>query len=156
MRRKRWNHESDCQRMQQTSTKGVRGKANLSGKGDLLRITQEIEFWLYYQMVYAQTTIRSIQWDPQNSLEFWFTNISSNSRQKIRPIRYKQKQKKNLLSIWFCCSDRPVSEKERKQKDRRIYGPCQKTKKLVEHEGNGDAKWSWNGFPKPWKENGKN
>ena len=41
--------------MQQTSVKEV----GMSGrKGDSMGIVQEIEFWLHYQVVYAQTRIR--------------------------------------------------------------------------------------------------
>ena len=34
--------------MRQTNAKGVQNKAQVGGKGDLLRIVQEIEFWPYY------------------------------------------------------------------------------------------------------------
>ena len=50
------------------------------GKADLLGILQDIEIWLYYQMVYAQTRICPEEWKTQNSLLFWDTNKSSNPR----------------------------------------------------------------------------
>ena len=55
--------------MQQTCAKGVKDKARLGGKGDLLGIVQEIETWPYYQMGCAQTRIilenssHKILWD---------------------------------------------------------------------------------------------
>ena len=39
-----------------------------------------------------------------------------------------------MESSGFCCSDRPQSKNERKRKNRQVLGPCQKTKKAVEHE----------------------
>ena len=35
----------------------------LSGDGNPLGTMQEIEFWLYYKMVYAQTRIFLREWD---------------------------------------------------------------------------------------------
>ena len=36
----------------------------MGGEGDPLGIVQEIEIWLYYQMVNAQTRICPGEWDP--------------------------------------------------------------------------------------------
>ena len=48
---------------------------------------------------------------------------------------------------WFCRSSEPQSETERKRKDWQILGPCQRTKNVVEREGNDDTKCScWDGL----------
>ena len=50
--------------MQQSSIKGVQDQPWLGGKSDPLGIVQEIEIWLYDQMVYAQATVSLREWDP--------------------------------------------------------------------------------------------
>ena len=52
--------------MQQTSTKRVPVKTQLSGEGDPLGIVQETEIWPKSLMVYAQTRIQSGKWDAEN------------------------------------------------------------------------------------------
>ena len=45
------------------------------------------------------------------------------------------------------------------QKDKQIYGPCQRTEKTVEHEGENDTNCSWcaqNTLPKAWRRDWKN
>ena len=53
--------------MQQTSTKRVPNLARLGGKVIHLEIVQEIQIWLYYQMVYTQIVFEKeslrIFWD---------------------------------------------------------------------------------------------
>ena len=44
--------------MQETSTWELQDLAQLGGKGDPLAIARKIEFWTYYQMVFAKTRIR--------------------------------------------------------------------------------------------------
>ena len=44
-------------RLQQTSTKGLQEKAQLSGEHDLLGIVQKIKIQPYYQMVHVLTRI---------------------------------------------------------------------------------------------------
>ena len=49
------------------------------------------------------------------------------------------------------------SKNERKRKDRQILGPCQRTEKTVEHEGEGraDCDWDlWNNPQRVGKESG--
>ena len=49
--------------MQQSNTKGVQDQAWQGGNGDSLGIMQEIEFWPYHQMIYAQTRTHPQEWD---------------------------------------------------------------------------------------------
>ena len=49
--------------MQQIGTKGIQNYTRLSGKGDRLRIVQEIKIFPSNQMVYAWTKIRQREWD---------------------------------------------------------------------------------------------
>ena len=63
MRRQRWNSLSHNKQIQNTISKAVQDKAWLSRKGDLLGIVQEVKIWPFYQIVYAQTRIRLIEWD---------------------------------------------------------------------------------------------
>ena len=64
--------------MHQISVKWKQDKTWLSGEGDPVGFAQEIQIWLYYQMVYAQTRIRLGERDMQNSLRFWDVNRSPN------------------------------------------------------------------------------
>ena len=50
----------------------------MGGKGDPLGTVQEICFWPYEKMVYAQASICPGEWDAQALLGFWDTNGSSN------------------------------------------------------------------------------
>ena len=59
--------------MQQTGTKRVLDKTWLGGKGDPQGTEQEIEIWLYYQMIYVQNRIHPGEWDTQYSQGFWDT-----------------------------------------------------------------------------------
>ena len=43
----------------------------------------------------------------------------------------------------FYHSSRPQTENKGKQKEWQILGPCQRIKKAVEHEGDGDTNFSW-------------
>ena len=61
-----------------------------------------------------------------------------------------------MLSYGFCRSGGSLSKNERKRKDRQILGPCQRTKKIVEHDyddddddGDTNCNWcTWNGLKK--------
>ena len=54
--------------MQLVGKKLVQDWVRHVGKGYQLAIVREIEFWPYYQMVYAQTRIHPGKEDPLNSL----------------------------------------------------------------------------------------
>ena len=54
-----------------------------------------------------------------------------------------KKKNKHLLSNGFCRSGSPQIENKRKRKERQILGPCQRTKKTVEHEGDDDSNYRW-------------
>ena len=64
------------------------------GNADPQGIVQEIEIWLYEQMVYAQPSICPGEYDAQIPMGFWDKNGSSNPRQTTRPNQQKSKQKK--------------------------------------------------------------
>ena len=48
-------------------------------------------------------------------------------------------KKGNLLSGRFWRSRGAQRENKRKQKNKQMLGPCQRTKKAEEHEGDGDG-----------------
>ena len=48
-----------------------------------------------------------------------------------------------MLSFGYCYSSRPLSENERKQKDKHIFRSCQRVEKDVEYEGDNDTNSSW-------------
>ena len=91
--------------------------ARLGGRGDPLGILQEIEIWTCYQFVYAQSRIRSGEWDAWGFLGFWDTNKPPNSAQP-------EYWKKNLSSNGFCRSSKPLCENGRRRKVRLVLGPC--------------------------------
>ena len=49
--------------MSETSAKWLQDYTWLVGEGDPLGIVQDIESWPFYQMIYAQTRIRSEIWN---------------------------------------------------------------------------------------------
>ena len=55
----------------------------------------------------------------------------------------KKKKKKNLPSSGFCRSSGLLNENHRKRKERLVLGPCLRTKKATEHEGDGDTNCHW-------------
>ena len=48
-----------------------------------------------------------------------------------------------MSSIGFCGSSGSQSQNKRKEKDRQVFGSCQRAEKVVEHEGDSDANCSW-------------
>ena len=56
-----------------------------------------------------------------------------------RPDLMLMNKKMNLLFCWFC----HPSENQRKHKKRKLLWPCQRKKKAVEHERDGDTNCSW-------------
>ena len=57
------------------------------------------------------------------------------------------KNKDNLPYSELCHHNGPQSGNQRKQKQRQVLGPCQRTKKSVEHEGDSDTsykRYTWN------------
>ena len=45
----------------------------------------------------------------------------------------------------------PQCKKQRKRKKRQVCGPCQRTKKAVKHESNGDTNCNWHTWNGPQK-----
>ena len=73
-------------------------------------------------------------------------NISFNLAEKIRISDNKQ-QKENPPFSGLCCYGGRQYESQRKRKERKVLGPCQRTQKAVEHMINGDTncnKNTWN------------
>ena len=70
--------------MQQISTEIVQDYGRLGRKNDSFWILQEIEFWPYVLMVYAQTKMRPGKLDKLNPLGFWDSNESLNPSQETR------------------------------------------------------------------------
>ena len=54
----------------------------------------------------------------------------------------KMEKKENLPYSGLCRLGEPQSENQRKQKERQVLGPCQRTEKAVEHVSNGDTNWN--------------
>ena len=56
-------------------------------------------------------------------------------------------KKENLRSCGLCCPGGSLSENQRKRKERQIFVPCQRTKKAMKHESDGDTncnQCAWN------------
>ena len=62
---------------------------------------------------------------------------------RLHLVINKKKKVGNLLSCVFCCSCGPQSENKRKWKEKQILGPCQRTEKTMEDEGNSDTTCCW-------------
>ena len=84
----------------------------MGGQSDPLGNVQEIEVWLYEQMVYAQPRICPGEWYTQTPLGFSDTNGSPNLGQTTRPYD-KQQKRENLQD----CLGGLKSKIEKKQKD---------------------------------------
>ena len=53
-------------------------------------------------------------------------------------------KKENLTYSGPCRRSGPLSEKQKKkQKEKQVLGPSQRSKKAVEHDGNGDTNYKW-------------
>ena len=100
---------------------------HMGGECDLLGIVQEIEIWLYYEMVYALTKICSGEWDTQNSLGFWDTN-----GRKTRPSDNNEKRKwKRTCRIEEFAVPADHKGKIKEREKRLVFGSCLRTKKAV-------------------------
>ena len=63
--------------------------------------------------------------------------ISKKKRKK------KKKKRENQPKSKLCHSSRPQCENQRKRKERQVLRPCQRTKKVIEHESDGDTNCNW-------------
>ena len=85
---------------------------------DSLGIVQEIEIWLYEQMVYAQLRVCPVEWHKQTPQGFWDTNGSRNLGQTTRPS-YNQQENRTLRIVDFAVpADHRVKWKENEKKDK--------------------------------------
>ena len=79
---------------------------------------QEIEIWLYEQMIYAQPKIYPGKWNTQNSLRIWDTNRSLNLRQTTRSSDSQKKKKGTCQIVDFAVpADHGVKLKESEKRD---------------------------------------
>ena len=83
------------------------------GKVIFLGIVQEIEIWLYENMLYSQPRICPGGWDTQTPLGFWDRNESPNLSQMTRPSD-NQQGKDNLSNCRLCCPGWLQNKIERK------------------------------------------
>ena len=63
----------------------------------------------------------------------------------------KKKKKKKPVESGFCDPAGPLSENQRKRKERQVLRPRQRTKRVEDHEGdhNTNLNWcTWNGLQK--------
>ena len=72
-----------------------------------------------------------------------YNNNNNNNNKKKKKKKKNNNNNNNLLCNKFCHSSRPLGKNKRKQKDRQIIESCQRTKKVVEHEGEGNTSCSW-------------
>ena len=60
-----------------------------------------------------------------------------------------RKPDSDSLQKWNLLSSGPKSENQRKRKEKHVLRPCQRNKKCIEHESDGDTNcnwWAWNDF----------
>ena len=54
-----------------------------------------------------------------------------------------KKEKEYLLNSGLCRPERPQFKNQRKRKERKVPRPCLRTKKVMEHECDGDTNYNW-------------
>ena len=62
-------------------------------------------------------------------------------------------KKENLLYSGIFPSSGPLSENQRKWKERQVLGTCQRTNNVMEHESNSDSNFSWCAWNSPQRIN---
>ena len=120
---------SVCSKLAQ---KEVQDKARLGGNGDSLEIVLDIEFWPFYQMVYAQTVLENgthkILWDFKIQTDHLILSrrpdqVLINQKKKKKKTNKKNKNKKkqnkktnkqDLPSSGVCRSGGPQREIKKK------------------------------------------
>ena len=95
-------------------------------------LCKKLMFYRTKKVQYAQSRIRSREWDARSSLRFWDTSRSHNFGQSTRPCNSQQKWKKkdkkeNLPNSGLSRPGGPQSDNKRMRKER----PCPRTKKMV-------------------------
>ena len=116
----------------------------MGGEGDPLRIVQEIEIWLYEQVVHAQTSIFPGKWDTQSSLGVLDTNGSPNICQMTR-LRYSQEKREH--ADYLTPVDYNLKWKE-SENDQHL---ARELKETMKNESEGDAKCDWCTWNDPQK-----
>ena len=89
-------------------------------KGDSLGDVQEIYFWPYEQIVYAQPSISPGVWHTQTSIGLWHRNGSPNLGQKSIPRIINKKRELAKLSTLL--TSRKLKENEKKDKYLELLG----------------------------------
>ena len=67
----------------------------------------------------------------------------------IKKKNLKKKEKVNQPYRGLCRPVGPQRENQRKRKMRQVLTPCQRTKKAMEHENNGDTSCNWHAWNGP-------
>ena len=95
-------------------------------------------------MVYAQTGIHPKEWDAQNSMGFCDKNKSPNPGQTTIRSDSLQKERTYRPEDFAVSAGHRVKIKENEKKKKiQILRSLQRTKKAMEHEGDGDTNCNW-------------
>ena len=86
-------------------------------------------------------TNQNLSWRMRHIKFFWDLEIQTDHLIPTRRpdwVIINKKKKRHAIPFWL------QSKNQRKQKERRVLEPCQRTKKAVEHhEGDGDTSCNW-------------
>ena len=131
--------------MQQTSAKRMYDETWVVGEGDILRIVKEILPILSNGICILENEMHKILWDfeiqtdhliPAWRLDLVVVNTHTHKKKK-------EKKKVNLPVSGLCRPGGPLSENQRKRKERGVLTPCKRTKKAMKHEGDCDCNFNW-------------
>ena len=70
-----------------------------------------------------------------------FSGVFKYNRYKPNPGQ--KTRASELVIFWILPSRRSLSENQRKRKERQVLGLCERTKKVVEREGDGITNYNW-------------
>ena len=87
----------------------------------------------------------SIQENERHEILWDFEILREHLISAWRPdlVIISKKKKENLLNSRICCSGGPQSENQRKRKEEQVLRPCQRTRKIMEHENDSDTSNNW-------------
>ena len=94
------------------------------------------EIWPYWQILYAQTRICPRKWDKL----LWDFEIQTDQAILARRLGLILIKKRTCDLVDF---DITVDNRMKRKENEKILGSCQRAKKDVEHEGDGDTNYSW-------------
>ena len=61
----------------------------------------------------------------------------------LNMARRSDQKRENFLCSGFCHPSRPQSKNQTNKKEIKVLRPCQRTKKVMEHEGDGNTNCNW-------------